>query len=138
VPPERSVGRAFVYGLAFPGGGQIYNESYGKFGLLWMALGASTASVISRQHVVEQLNAALAVARAEQAAGLSPDVQGLEQDRQIFRRRRNQYYFGMGLFYIYAIMDGMVDAALSDFDRPNRYAVGPGFEPLSVVATVSF
>jgi TM2 domain-containing membrane protein YozV len=138
VPPERSVGRAFVYGLAFPGGGQLYNGRYGKFGLLWMAMGASAVSIASRQHVVEQLNGALAIARAEREAGLSSDVEGLLQDRQIYRRRRNQYYFGMGLFYIYAIMDGMVDAALSDFDLPNRYAVGPGVEPFSIVATYSF
>jgi TM2 domain-containing membrane protein YozV len=134
VARERSVGRAFLYGLAFPGGGQLYNQRYGKFGLLWMALGASAVSTASRQNVVESLNRRLAVARAEG----SPEIDQLEQDRQIFRRRRNQYYFGAGIFYIYALMDGMVDAALSDFDGPNRYAIGPGIEPFSVVATISF
>ena len=98
----------------------------------------SSASIVSRQHVVDELNGALAVARAEAAQGIAADVDGLEQDRQIYRRRRNQYFFGMGILYIYAVMDGMVDAALSDFDRPNRYAIGPGLEPFSVVATVSF
>jgi TM2 domain-containing membrane protein YozV len=134
VTPNRSVGRAFIYGLAFPGGGQLYNERYGKFGMLWMTLGASAVSAVSRQNVVEHLNRSVAIARAEG----SPNLAELEQDRQIFRRRRNQYYFGAGLFYIYALMDGMVDAALSDFDAPNRYAIGPGFEPFSLVATVSF
>ncbi|MCD6023895.1 MAG: hypothetical protein K0Q91_811 [Fibrobacteria bacterium] len=134
VTPNRSVGRAFVYGLAFPGGGQLYNERYGKFGMLWMTLGAAAVSAVSRQNVVENLNRSVAIARAEG----SPNLSQLEQDRQIFRRRRNQYYFGAGLFYIYALMDGMVDAALSDFDGPSRYAVGPGFEPFSVVATISF
>jgi TM2 domain-containing membrane protein YozV len=134
VTPDRSVGRAFVYGLVLPGGGQLYNGRYGKFGMLWMTLGAAAVSAVSRQNVVEHLNVAVATARVEGASNLSE----LEQDRQIFRRRRNQYYFGAGLFYIYAIMDGMVDAALSDFDGPNRYAVGPGLEPLSVVATFRF
>jgi hypothetical protein len=132
VPQERSVGRAFMYGL-LPGGGQVYNGRYGKFGMLWMTLGASAVSAVSRQNVVENLNKSIAIARLE-----GNSTTDLETDRQIFRRRRNQYYFGAGLFYIYALMDGMVDAALSDFDGPNRYAVGPGYEPFSVVATISF
>jgi TM2 domain-containing membrane protein YozV len=132
VPEERSVGRAFLYGL-IPGGGQIYNGRYGKFGMLYMTLGASAVSAISRQNVVENYNKSIAMARLEGAS-----TSELETDRQIFRRRRNQYYFGAGLFYIYALMDGMVDAALSDFDGPSRYAVGPGYEPFSVVATISF
>jgi len=135
-PPEteRSATKAFWYGLAFPGGGQLYNGRYGKFGMLWMTLGASAVSAVSRQNVVEHLSRSVAAARIEGASNLEE----LEQDRQIFRRRRNQYYFGAGLFYIYAIMDGMVDAALSDFDGPSRYAFGPGVEPFSLVATVSF
>jgi hypothetical protein len=141
VPPQRSVGRAFAYGLAFPGGAQLYNQRYGKFGMLWMALGASAVSAWSRQNVVESLNGSLATARAEAAQGYSSNVSDLQQDRTLYRRRRNQYFWGAGLLYVYAVMDGMVDAALSDFDRPNRYAhlsVGPGYEPFSFVATVSF
>lgn len=140
-PPSRSVGTAFLAGLVFPGGGQLYNARYGKFGMLWMALGASAASAWSRQSVVESLNGSLAVARAEAAQGYSSNTSDLVEDRTLFRRRRNQYYWAAGVLYVYAIMDGMVDAALSDFDKPNRYArynIGPGFEPFSVVATVSF
>lgn len=137
-PPSRSVGRAFVYGLAFPGGAQLYNQRYGKFGLLWMALGASAVSAWSRQEVVNSLNEALAVARAEEAQGYLTDRFELRQDRTLFRRRRNQYFWGAGLLYVYAVMDGMVDAALSDFDRPERYAIGPGLEPLSVTFSLSF
>jgi TM2 domain-containing membrane protein YozV len=138
VRPTRSIRRALAYGLVFPGGGQFYNDRYGKFGMLWMALGASAVSAWSRQEVVEYLNRDLAVARAEAAQGLSSDVKRLEDDRTFFRRKRNQYYWGAALLYVYAIMDGMVDAALSDFDSPNRYAIGPGYEPLSFVATISF
>ena len=138
VPPERSVRRALFYGLIFPGGGQLYTGRYGKFGMLWMALGASGVSAWSRQNVVSSLNVSLASARAEAGQGYSTDIADLQQDRTLFRRRRNQYFWGAGLLYVYAIMDGMVDAALSDFDRPNRYAIGPGLEPLSFTASVSF
>lgn len=136
--PARSVRRAFAYGMLFPGGGQLYNDRYGKFGMLWMALGASAVSAWSRQEVVEGLNRDLAVARAEAAQGLSANVSQLELDRTVYRRKRNQYYWGAALLYVYAVMDGMVDAALSDFDSPNRYALGPGLEPLSFTASISF
>ncbi len=43
VPPVRSVQSAMWYGLAFPGGGQLYTANYGKFGMLWMALGSQRA-----------------------------------------------------------------------------------------------
>jgi TM2 domain-containing membrane protein YozV len=136
--PVRSVRRAFFYGLAFPGGGQLYNDRYGKCGMLWMALGASALSAWSRQNVVESLNRAVATARAEQALGLPSDLQELERDRTLYRKRRNQYFGGMAVLYLYAVMDGMVDAALSDFDKPNRYALGPGETPLSLAARISF
>jgi TM2 domain-containing membrane protein YozV len=136
--PVRSVRRAFAYGMLFPGGGQFYNDRYGKFGMLWMAMGASAVSAWSRQEVVEALNRDLAVARAEADQGLSADIFQLQLDRTVYRRKRNQYYWGAALLYVYAVMDGMVDAALSDFDRPNRYALGPGLEPLSFTASISF
>jgi hypothetical protein len=32
----------------------------------------------------------------------------------------------------------MVDAALSDFDAPQRYAVGPGMSPFSLALEINF
>jgi TM2 domain-containing membrane protein YozV len=138
IPPERSARRALLYGLVFPGGAQLYNGRYGKFGMLWMALGASAVSANSRQNVVESLNASLAVARTERDLGYATDIDEMERDRTLYRRRRNQYYWGSALLYVYAILDGMVDAAMSDFDRPNRYALMPGPLPMSFVAEVRF
>jgi len=129
----KSVQKAFWYGLAFPGGAQLYNGRYGKFGLLWMGLGGSAVSAWSRQNVVKSLNLSLATATAEGAS-----VDQLNLDRTAYRKRRNQYFWGIGLLYVYSIMDGMVDAALSDFDQPNRYALGPGDTPLSLTAYVHF
>lgn len=121
---SRSVRSAMYRGGLFPGGGQIYNRRYGKFGMLWMALGASAVSAYSRQGMVEKLNDRLAVARQE--AGTNPaladEVDGLEKDRTLYRKRRNQYFWGMAVIYMYSVMDGMVDASLSDFDAPSRFA----------------
>lgn len=119
----RSVKSALYRGLLFPGGGQLYNRRYGKFGMLWMALGASAVSAFSRQEMVSLMNERLAVARVEAGSGSSPAVRQLEKDRTLYRKRRNQYFWGMALFYVYASLDGMVDASLADFDAPKRFAV---------------
>ncbi len=133
-PRKRSVQRAMWYGLAFPGGAQLYNERYGKFGMLWMAIGASAVSGWSRQNVVESLNRSVGTARIERSA----DFEKLDVDRTLYRKRRNQYYWGIALLYVYGVMDGMVDASLSDFDARNRYALGPGPTPLSMMASIHF
>ena len=123
-PGARSVRRAMLLGLAFPGAGQLYNHRYGKFGMLWMAFGASLVSAWSRQEMVELFNRRLAIAERERSAG-SEEIAELEKDRTLYRKRRNQYYWGMALFYVYAVLDGMVDASLSDFDAPSRFAASP-------------
>jgi len=120
----RSPRRALFRGLMFPGGGQLYTRRYGKFGMLWMALGASAVSAWSRQTMVDDLNRRLKTGRAESAlTGETGAVEELTQDRTLYRKRRNQYYWGMALFYFYAVLDGMVDASLSDFDAPQRFAI---------------
>jgi hypothetical protein len=78
-----------------------------------------------------------------EAAGSTTDtrVEDLVKDRTLYRKRRNQYFWGMALFYVYAVLDGMVDAALSDFDAPQRFAVdaGPGPEgTLALEARIPF
>ena len=131
-PPGETLSarKALLRGMLFPGGGQLYNHRYGKFGMLWMTLGASAVSAYSRQQVVDLLNERLRTARAEIAggSGSAGEVDRLENDRTLYRKRRNQYFWGMALFYVYAMLDGMVDAALSDFDSPERFALefGPG------------
>ncbi len=121
----RSVRGAMYRGMAFPGGGQLYNHRYGKFGMLWMTLGASAVSAYSRQGMVELLNERLKIARQEAGGATSDLVTQLDKDRTLYRKRRNQYFWGMGIFYVYAILDGMVDASLSDFDAPAHFVFGP-------------
>lgn len=137
---KRTVSGAFWRGLVFPGGGQLYNHRYGKFGLLWMGIGAGALSAWSRQQVVDFLNDMIRIANQEKLAGqgTATEIEDLNRDRTLYRKRRNQYYWGITLFYVYAIMDGMVDAALWDFDKPEHFAIGPGNQPLSVSLSLRF
>jgi TM2 domain-containing membrane protein YozV len=141
---KRTVQTALWRGLVFPGGGQLYNGRYGKFGMLWMAIGAGALSAWSRQEVVEYLNEMVRLARMEKEAGYENlgtsqlTLEDLEKDRTLYRKRRNQYFWGLTFFYIYSVMDGMVDAALSDFDKPQRFALGLGTTPTSLALTWRF
>jgi len=133
--PVLSVKRAMFYGLIFPGGGQLYTGNYGKFGMLWMALGAAGLSAWSRQNVVESLSQLSSDAQAEQNTSESAN---LDIDLVAYRKNRNEYYWAMALLYVYGVLDGMVDAALSDFDSPSRYALGPGPTPISLSVNLHF
>ncbi|MEN9353577.1 MAG: hypothetical protein RL318_902 [Fibrobacterota bacterium] len=106
-----------------PGAGQIYNERYGKSAMLWMALSGSWVSQAEHQKTLDFYHAELALARADGRATTQISTQ-IDQ----FRKHRNQYYWGMGLLYVYQIIDAVVDARLDETRRPFRIGldVGPG------------
>lgn len=105
-----------------------------------MGFGGSVIAAISRQNVVDYYNERIGIARSEDAQGYisSEALTKLTKERTVFRKRRNQYFWGMVLLYVYSIMDGMVDAALSDFDSPEKFALTPGPEPMSLVLSYQF
>lgn len=126
-PGSLSGSRAFLLGLVLPGAGQLYTGHYGKAGMLYMGLGGSLAASIFRQEMVVYFRGRLRTARQEGAE--ADELESLQQDLTQYRKRRNQYYWGMGLLYLYSIGDAVVDAALSDFDSPSRFALVPGLGP---------
>jgi len=136
LPDSVSPRRAFFWGLVIPGAGQWINGRYGKFGMLWMALGASSLSIIHRQEMVEYFQKRINFAKAE---GIS-ELTKLEEKATLFRKRRNQYFWGIALLYLYSLGDAVVDASLSDFDHPNKFAINLGTvqNPLGLTLTYTF
>ncbi|GHV13814.1 hypothetical protein AGMMS49938_08920 [Fibrobacterales bacterium] len=106
----------------FPGWGQLYNDEYGKAGLLYMGIFGSAVSFWSRQKMVEYHLERLHAAQAEE--NLSEIAQEKE-DILFFRKKRNQYIWAISLFYIYSIADAAVDAMLHDFDSPAYFVLSP-------------
>jgi hypothetical protein len=98
-----------------PGWGQLYNDEWGKAGLLYMAYIGSYVSYHERQSMVEYFLDRKHTASAE---GLSDEVADMEEQITFFRKKRNQYIWGPALFYLYSIADAAVDAMLSDFENP--------------------
>jgi len=107
-----------------PGWGQIYNNEYGKAGMLYMGLLGSAVSYYSRQKMVEYHLANLRRARkAEDAEAIGI----AEEDVLFFRKKRNQYIWSTTLFYLYSLADAAVDAMLHDFDNPAYFVMQPTF-----------
>jgi len=108
----------------FPGWGQIYNNEYGKAGMLYMGLFGSAISYYSRQKMVEyHLEVRRQAKRDEDYVG----VAAATEDILFFRKKRNQYVWAIALFYIYSMADAAVDAMLHDFDSPAYFVMQPLF-----------
>lgn len=106
----------------FPGWGQIYNDEYGKAGMLYMGLFGSAVSYWSRQQMVEyHLEVRRQARREEDATG----IDAATEDILFFRKKRNQYVWAIALFYIYSMADAAVDAMLHDFDSPAYFVMQP-------------
>lgn len=118
----RSVSGAAWRAALVPGLGQIYNEEYGKAGLLYMAIIGSVASFDSRQRMVDYYVKRHRTAVQE---GNTTEASSTAEELTFFRKKRNQYIWGLGLFYLYSIADAAVDASLSDFDSPVYWALSP-------------
>lgn len=105
-----------------PGWGQIYNDEYGKAGMLWMSLIGSYVSFNARQETVEYYLERLQTARKEERTF---EISELDEKVTFFRKKRNQYLWGPMLFYLYSLADASVDALLSDFDAPVNLTLMP-------------
>jgi hypothetical protein len=123
---QRSVKTAIWKSLAVPGWGQIYNDEYGKAGLLYMSIIGSVVSFNSRQNVVDYFENRLDIAQKEGAD--YDEIFQIDSDLVFFRKKRNQYAWGMGIIWIYSVADAAVDALLSDFDSPVHLSAAPSPE----------
>ncbi|MCL2260877.1 MAG: DUF5683 domain-containing protein [Fibromonadales bacterium] len=110
--------------IVFPGWGQIYNDEYGKAGMLYMGLFGSAVSYWSRQKMVEYH---LEVRRQAKWEGDDVGASAATEDILFFRKKRNQYVWAIALFYIYSMADAAVDAMLHDFDSPTYFVMQPLF-----------
>jgi len=107
-----------------PGWGQIYNNEYGKAGLLYMGLLGSAVSYYSRQQMVKyHLTNLQNAEKAEDDVAISI----AEEDVLFFRKKRNQYIWAITLFYLYSLADAAVDAMLHNFDNPAYFVMQPTF-----------
>lgn len=118
--PVTSMTKATLASLVIPGLGQIYNQHYSKAALLYLGVLGATVSYNSRQEVVQYFLAERRLAIAEGRGTTETD-----QQLEFFRKRRNQYVWGLGLVYVYQVVDAAVDARLSRVSETFPIAVTP-------------
>ena len=123
VRPQRSMGQAAWASALVPGLGQVLNGRYSKAALLYMAIAGATVSLDGRQGMVEfwkdQSHQATLEGRSTTFAGEQADF---------FRKRRNQYIWGLGLLYVYQILDATVDARLSRIETAPTLSLEPSWQ----------
>lgn len=131
--PVRSMSTSALASALVPGLGQILNGRYSKAALLYMGVGGAVASFHGRQEMVEFWKTESDIAFAEGRGTAVPNEQA-----DFFRKRRNQYAWGLGLIYIYQILDAAVDARLSRIDEASPLALEPSPLGPGLVATLRF
>ena len=106
-----------------PGMGQIYNQEFGKAGLLYMGLIGAITSINTSQSVVQYY---LERRRILKENAPTPEkLEYLNERITFYRKNRNQYIWGSILIYLYSVGDAFVDAMMSDFDSPLYFAASP-------------
>jgi len=122
--PVTEMSSAIWRSLVLPGWGQVYNGHYSKAALLYLGIGGSLTSFFSRQQMVYFWKA-----EARRAIQEERSVTTASKQTEFFRKRRNQYIWGLGVVYIYQVMDAAVDARLSRFSLPFQLELEPQPQP---------
>lgn len=131
--PVRTMAQAAWASALVPGLGQILNGRYSKAALLYMAVAGATVSLDGRQGMVEFWKTEAALAASQ---GRSTTTQDEQAD--FFRKRRNQYIWGLGLIYVYQVLDATVDARLSRVETTMSLSLAPSFQGPGLVASLNF
>lgn len=115
-------GRAALYSLVIPGGGQLYNKKYWKVPLAWSIDGALGYYLWSQNSQYNFYN------KRYQNALITGDIQAANlnrEQRNIYRRSREFAWMYMILGHLLVSMDAYVDRHLLEFDISPDISVIP-------------
>jgi len=124
---------AILLSAVVPGAGQIYNERYGKPAMLWMSLTSFWLTLDVHQKTLD-----FYYRENDQAIRDGRSRTDITEQLDLYRKRRNQYYWGIGLLYFYQIIDAAVDARLDNSRRPFQLSLVPHPEGPGAIALVNF
>jgi len=129
----KSVRTAMLLSTFIPGGGQFYNESYAKGGLV-AAAEITLASFTIREHL-------LMIGVEEMWSDDVPlSVKGPKIDslRSLHRDRRNVYAFFTGAVVAFAVSDAYVDAHMCRFREQQRLSLVPAARGIGIAVRYRF
>lgn len=114
-----------------PGGGQIYNESYWKAGLLFGAGVALTANLIYNDNQFVETRELIA---SGNYSGVTLD--NLNRLKEDYRDTRDRTGFFILVLYLASTVDAYVGAKLSEFDVNDELSFYMNATPLGVQAGI--
>jgi hypothetical protein len=114
--------RAWQYGLAFPGGGQLYNRSYWKLPIVYGALGTTVGLALWQNSQYVTWNRAYRATVTE--VNPTGDA-GLRTVRDVYRRNRDFWIILTTLGYLLTSVEAYVDAHLQGFNINPELGLAP-------------
>ena len=109
-------GKAALYSLVIPGGGQAYNRRWWKVPLAIGAdAGAITVAVLWTQQYNKASNQYIDFLNGEMISGIT-NRSTLQNRRDTFRKNRDYAWFAVGILHIVTVVEAFVDRHLLEFD----------------------
>lgn len=136
VPGYKNPKKALLMALAFPGGGQIYNEKVWKVPLIYGGILASIYFLEFNNRRYKQFLVALDIVRTPGSPVANPfpnlNQDGIIRNVNFWRRNRDSMFLVFAGIYALGAVDAFVDAHLSGFDISDdlTFSIEPSVEPL--------
>lgn len=116
---ERKPGTAVILSAVIPGAGQVYNGDYLKLSVIYGATGGLLYALDFNRHQYNRFQTAYELRLAgeeDEFAGLIPSARGIRNFRDRYRKDMELTYIGLGVTYLFNIIDAFVSAHLATFD----------------------
>ena len=115
-------GKAALYSLILPGGGQVYNKKWLKVPLAIALDGFTLYNVINSRQLYNRAQEIYLEALVEQN---STRINRARAQRDVFRKQNEYSYIWFGLGHLLTIVDAYVDRHLMDFDVSTDLSISP-------------
>lgn len=136
IPGYKDPNKAILMALAFPGGGQIYNEKVWKVPLIYGGILTSIYFFEFNNRRYKQFLVALDIVRTPGSSEPNPfpnlNQDGIIRNVNFWRRNRDSMFLVFAGIYALGAVDAFVDAHLSGFDISDdlTFSIEPSVEPL--------
>lgn len=135
-------GRAALYSLVIPGGGQYYNKKYFKIPIVWAVEGVAIGTLVYNARQFNRWDAALEDRIAGVANPLSDGrtIAEVLSAKNTVRRNRDYSIVATAIIHLIQVADAFVHRHLIEFDVSDDLSldVGTPYQPLSVGITYAF
>lgn len=136
IPGYKDPNKALLMALAFPGGGQIYNEKVWKVPLIYGGILTSIYFFEFNNRRYKQFLVALDIIRDPRSTVPNPfpnlNQDGIIRNVNFWRKNRDSMFLVFAGIYALGAVDAFVDAHLSGFDISDdlSFSIEPSVEPL--------